>query len=424
MGCCHKKSKKCIKTTVYPPTFSKTERLIPDNISLKTTENIENISEKDNKSESMIPNDDRNSNISNMSPVNKDYQYSLIDFEIKKTLGKGAYGKVVLVSKKSKNCKLYAMKIINKEFVKINSQYDNIKNEREILAKIDNPFVVKLCYAFQNKQNLYLLTEFIQGGELVSHLREKGQFKESWVKFYAAELITAIEDLHANQLIYRDLKPENILLDCEGHIKLIDFGLSKMVTSNENGETERTFSICGTPEYLAPEIINETGYDKSVDWWALGVLIYEMLSGSTPFYSLKNHMDISVYQHPVEMHSYFSDTVIDLLENFLQINPSYRLGNGKNGSENVKMHPFFKNINWRQIKERKIQPPIIPNLSNEMDVKHFSHSSAYFDYNDHCGSIRSKTTYSLSSVAESNQETDIYFYQDFYYDYRNKVNKE
>ena len=409
MGCdCFKSKNTTSKPTLVEPLNN------PD-ISMDTNSSHNSIFENIN-AKSILTKSNRTSNCE----INK--ELNLYDFDIIKSLGRGAYGTVALVNKhKSKDSKLYAMKIINKYKVKKNEQYDNVKTEREVLAKLDNPFVLKLCYAFQNTQNLYLLTEFIQGGELVFHLREKGKFKESWVKFYAAEIIIAIECLHSNNLIYRDLKPENILLDCEGHIKLIDFGLSKIMKNNKEKDEIKsvTFSICGTPEYLAPEIIKETGYDKCVDWWSLGVLIYELLTGSTPFYDAKSHMDLSVYQRQIEMPLDFSDAVIDLLESLLQLNPDQRLGRGEKGSEQVMNHIFFKGINWNIVKARKLVPPIIPKLANEVDISNFSQNSCFLN---HTASIRSKKSTDAHDFSSniSTKETDPDYYDNFYYDYEKK----
>jgi len=416
MGCdCFKKKKDRNSGIVEPLTTNDF-----NDVSLNTENNNSFIDTKSNLKTNSVKSSLK-SNRSDISDRTK--ELNLHDFQIIKTLGRGAYGYVALVCKnRCKLSKYYAMKIINKESVKKNEQYEHVKTEREILAKIDNPFVLKLCYAFQNRENLYLLTEFVQGGELVFHLREKGSFKESWVKIYSAELIIALECLHKNNLIYRDLKPENILIDVEGHIKLIDFGLSKIInTDDNNSKSDLTFSICGTPEYLAPEVIKEVGYNKTVDWWSLGVLIYEMLTGSTPFYRAKTRMDLSVYQKPVEMHSYFSDNVIDLLENLLLLNPDERLGKGVKGSEDIKNHIFFKDINWDDVKARKLKAPIIPKLSDDVDSSNFSQSSKFLDQKSYSlASKKSTNAKDYESNAESNRETDPEYYEDFYYDYENE----
>jgi protein-serine/threonine kinase len=243
------------------------------------------------------------------------------DFLIIKTLGKGSYGKVILVQHYDTKI-YYAMKILNKELLKQTNQIINTKNEREILEKIIHPFILKIHYAFQNSEKLYLIMEFMQGGELYFHLRRDLKFSENRTRLYLCEILLALEHLHEHNIIYRDLKPENILLDIDGHIKLADFGLAKILNfnnrnnnnnneikdnnydinnGNDNGNhmdnkdlnncnnnnlnesfesiESLAFTICGTPEYLAPEIFQGKGYKKSVDFWSFGILAYEMLIG-------------------------------------------------------------------------------------------------------------------------------------------------
>jgi len=286
------------------------------------------------------------------------------DFEEIKLLGRGTFGKVLLVKKKSSD-NLYAMKVLKKSVVLIKNQVLHTKQERKILEKINHPFIVHLHYAFQDEKKLYLVTEFMQGGELFYHLRKDKLFKESRAKFYLCEIILAIEHLHKNGCIYRDLKPENILLDINGHIKLTDFGLSKMTLSKKD---ERAYTVCGTPEYLAPEILLEQGYDKTVDWWSLGVLFYEMLCGYSPFKmstSKAPKLDISLYTKPVTMHHFMSDDAISFISSLIVVDPKSRLGNGPNGSADVKAHQFFKDLNWDDYFHKKVEPPFKPRV---MDI--------------------------------------------------------
>jgi serine/threonine protein kinase len=287
------------------------------------------------------------------------------DFEEIKLIGKGSYGKVLLVRKRS-NEKLYAMKILEKGLIKLNRQEDHTKTERAILEKIDHPFIVKLYYAFQTSQRLYLITEFMQGGDYFYHLRRERRFSEEKTRFYMAEIVLALEYLHKNKYIYRDLKPENVLLGLDGHIKLTDFGLSKLISS------DKAYTICGTAEYLAPEILLEKGYDKTVDWWSLGVLTFESLTGFSPLKAGKNtRNEYHDYARKIDLtpYYYWSKEARSLISGLLEMEPSKRLG--AKGADEVKSHPFFESINWDDMLERKMAPPLIPVVHDEQDLCYF-----------------------------------------------------
>lgn len=211
-----------------------------------------------------------------MSEIKSNKNLKIDDFEISRTLGIGTFGKVRQVRyKKSKSKMHLALKMLKKtEIVKL-SQVDHIKSENKILKQINHPFIVKMIESFQDQKYIYMIFQFIAGGELFRRLRSEGRFSEDIVLFYGSQILLSIRYLHLNDIVYRDLKPENLLIDRKGCIKLADFGFAKVLRKN------RTFTLCGTPEYLAPEIIQgeKHGYSKSVDWWALGILFYEMLVG-------------------------------------------------------------------------------------------------------------------------------------------------
>ena len=291
---------------------------------------------------------------------------TLDDFEIIKLIGRGSFANVYLVKNKS-NQKIYSMKKLNKPFLKRNKQEQHTINERILLSKMNNPFLVKLYCCFQDNEHLYFIMEFIQGGELFFHLHRETRFDDEKTSFYIAELILALDFLHKNKVIYRDIKPENILLDVEGHIKLTDFGLSRMCCS----KNEKVFTICGTPFYIAPEILENKGYNNSVDWWSLGCLMYEMLVGK-PLFNFNNiNININEYKKPLQLSAGFSDEAKDLITKLLDLDPKKRIGAGPNGVEDLKKHPYFKKIDWKELENKNVKAPFVPDLNGEMDLKYF-----------------------------------------------------
>lgn len=272
----------------------------------------------------------------------------------------------MLVCKKTSG-QYFAMKILNKETIEKRNQQFHTKSERNIMAKMDMPFIVKLQHAFQTPEKLYFVMEFVPGGELFYHLRRAKRFSEERTVFYAAEIVLALEFLHRRDIIYRDLKPENVLLDKDGHIKLTDLGLSKEgVILNK----EKTYTFCGTPEYLAPEIIKGDGHGKEVDWWSLGILIYEMLNGRAPFVS-KNRQEVlkSILQKRIEMKSFFSAEAKRLLRKLLCVDPQKRLGSSSRDAEEIKAEPFFKSINWAELEQKRVKPVFNPEVAADDDCK-------------------------------------------------------
>ncbi|KAG0265633.1 AGC protein kinase Gad8 [Actinomortierella ambigua] len=286
-------------------------------------------------------------------------------FDLLKVIGKGSFGKVMQVRKRDTS-RIYAMKIIRKAHIISRSEVNHTLAERTVLAQINNPFIVPLKFSFQSPEKLYLVLAFVNGGELFHHLQREGRFSEERSRFYAAELLCALECLHGFNVVYRDLKPENILLDYTGHIALCDFGLCKLGMT----ETETTNTFCGTPEYLAPELLLGQGYTKTVDWWTLGVLLYEMLTGLPPFYDENIHeMYRKILQDELRFPEDVAPDARSLLSALLTRDPNQRLGN--NGSSAIKQHPFFKAISFSQLMAKKIQPPFKPSVSSAIDTSNF-----------------------------------------------------
>uniref|UniRef100_A0A8C9UEP3 Ribosomal protein S6 kinase n=1 Tax=Serinus canaria TaxID=9135 RepID=A0A8C9UEP3_SERCA len=290
-------------------------------------------------------------------------------FELLKVLGQGSYGKVFLVRKikGSDAGQLYAMKVLKKATLKVRDRVRS-KMERDILAEVNHPFIVKLHYAFQTEGKLYLILDFLRGGDLFTRLSKEVMFTEEDVKFYLAELALALDHLHGLGIIYRDLKPENILLDEEGHIKITDFGLSKEAIDHD----KRAYSFCGTIEYMAPEVVNRRGHTQSADWWSFGVLMFEMLTGSLPFQGKDRKETMAlILKAKLGMPQFLSIEAQSLLRALFKRNPSNRLGAGFDGVEEIKRHPFFVTIDWNKLYRKEIKPPFKPAVGRPEDTFHF-----------------------------------------------------
>jgi serine/threonine protein kinase len=297
------------------------------------------------------------------------------DFDMKKVIGRGAFGKVMLVQKKSDG-QLYAMKILSKDMIVKRKQVDRTKAENRILRKIDHPYLVGMKYAFQAETKLYLILDYVNGGDMFGHLQLVKRFNVDQVRLYAAEMVLAFEHLHTLNIVYRDLKPENVLVCFDGHLKLTDFGLIKENMSSDS----TTSSFCGTPEYLAPEVIvgdkkNPSLYGKDVDWWALGILMFEMLVGRPPFYAddvqrmydMIMHTPLDEAFRPVNPAIIFAITpeLRSILHALLTKDPLQRLGSGRQDARSIKEHAFFAPINWDLLLLRGIPSPYKPPKVND-----------------------------------------------------------
>ncbi|KAH6648400.1 serine/threonine protein kinase, AGC family [Truncatella angustata] len=302
---------------------------------------------------------------------NEKRHYGPDDFQILRLIGKGTFGQVYQVRKKDTG-RIYAMKVLSKKVIVQKKEVAHTVGERNILVRTatsESPFIVGLKFSFQTAQDLFLVTDYMSGGELFWHLQKEGRFDEKRAKFYIAELILAIQHLHFNDIVYRDLKPENILLDANGHIALCDFGLSKAnLTKND---TTNTF--CGTTEYLAPEVLlDEAGYTKMVDFWSLGVLVFEMCCGWSPFYAedtqqMYKNIAFGKVRFPRDT---LSQEGRNFVKGLLNRNPKHRLG-AVDDAEELKRHPFFGDVDWDALSKKLITPPFKPKLKSETDVSYF-----------------------------------------------------
>ncbi|KHN79910.1 Serine/threonine-protein kinase sgk-1 [Toxocara canis] len=286
------------------------------------------------------------------------------DFDFLKTIGKGSFGRVYLVRHRTDR-KLYAMKVMGKEHIKKRNEVKHIMAERNVLiSNINHPFLVALHYSFQTKDKLYFVLDYLNGGELFFHLQKERHFSEARSRFYAAEIGSALGYLHDNNIIYRDLKPENLLLDRSGHVILTDFGLCK--ENMHPSDTTETF--CGTPEYLAPEILLKKPYDRTVDWWCLGSVLFEMLVGLPPFYSKdRAEMYERILHQKLVVPPTATPTCKDILNKLLHKDCEKRLGSIDDFRE-IKSHSFFTPIDFDKLQRKELKPPFIPKIKDDLDV--------------------------------------------------------
>ena len=289
------------------------------------------------------------------------------DFKILKVIGRGSYAKVCLVEYLPRN-EIYAMKSLKKDLLIQAEQVQSTLLEKEIMETVNHPFILNLVFCFQTEERINFVMPFIPGGELFQELRRTRFFSESRAKFYIAQIALAIQYLHDKDIVYRDLKPENVLIDEKGYLRLADFGLSKKLKNDE-----LTNSFCGTPEYLAPEIVIQKGHDKNVDWWSLGIILYEMLFGVPPFYlkDLDKMYELIKTSQPKFLRQYpISKDAKDIIMKLLEKDPKKRLGYN-NGLEDIKKHPFFKDLDFDLLLQKKLEAPYIPKIKNNTDVQHF-----------------------------------------------------
>ncbi|TDH73374.1 uncharacterized protein CCR75_007278 [Bremia lactucae] len=295
------------------------------------------------------------------------HKVTLKQFDVLRMIGKGSFGKVLLVRKKHSS-QLFAVKILSKPAIVKKQQVEHTRTERRVLASISHPFVVCLHYAFQTTNRLYFVLDYCPGGDLFFHLSRCGCFPEAMAKFYAAEIVLALIHLHEQGIVYRDLKPENIMLDVDGHVKLADFGLAKEgITSELNG----TYTMCGTPEYLPPEILNRVGHGTAVDWWNLGMVLFEMLTGRPPWYTqdrqeLFNRLRNAELAFPQGL----TPEAMNLIEGLLVRDPAKRLG--AIDVREITYHPFFADIDWNLLYNRQVHPLYRPcQYTDPIDAANF-----------------------------------------------------
>jgi len=294
----------------------------------------------------------------------------LDEFKVVSMLGVGSFGKVQLVQDEAKPERVYALKVLLKANVVRRSQQQHVMNEKRILIGINSPFIIQLYKTFRDDRYVYLLMEVCLGGELWTKLRDDGRFDETTARFYAACVVEALDYLHERSIAYRDLKPENLLMDARGYVKLIDFGFAKLI-----GSSGKTKTLCGTPEYVAPEVILDEGHDCSVDFWSLGILIYELSTGYPPFTNSEDTLEL--YQEILDGFDTFkfskhvTDETKSIIKKLCKQTPKERLGAQRAGFMGIRRHKFFKGFHWLRLQNRTMQPPFRPKIENKLDTSNF-----------------------------------------------------
>ncbi|XP_058970711.2 protein kinase C iota type-like isoform X1 [Pocillopora verrucosa] len=303
---------------------------------------------------------------------------SLNDFTLLRVIGRGSYAKVLLVELK-KNKRIYAMKVVKKELVNDDEDIDWVQTEKHVFEQASNhPFLVGLHSCFQTASRLFFVIEFVSGGDLMYHMQRQRRLPEDHARFYSAEISCALNFLHERGVIYRDLKLDNVLLDSDGHVKLTDYGMCK--EGLRPGDTTSTF--CGTPNYIAPEILRGEDYGFSVDWWALGVLMFEMLAGRSPFdvvgsaenpdQNTEDYLFQVILEKPIRIPRSLSVKAASILKGFLNKNPIERLGcHPQTGFADITSHVFFRTVDWEQLEARQVAPPFKPMIEDQYGLENF-----------------------------------------------------
>ena len=269
------------------------------------------------------------------------------------------------------NINIYVLKCQDLELIEKNNMKEHIKREQEVLQELNHPFIIKFYGAVNDTKYKYFLLELLQGGELFRLLMEKHSFPESWSRFYAGAVLSAFAEIHSKNFVYRDLKPENLVLDSKGYPKIVDFGLAKRL------EGGKTWTLCGTPDYMPPEIILNEGHDSAADYWSVGILLYEFSTGSPPFTS-EYPMDVykNILSGNVVMPAFFSHELRDLIKKLLNPRQATRIGRTYGGTKSIMEQDWFAELNFEDLLEKKIEPPFVPELTDENDMKYF------YDYSE------------------------------------------
>lgn len=314
------------------------------------------------------PSDNSGAEEMEVSLAKPKHRVTMNEFEYLKLLGKGTFGKVILVKEKATG-RYYAMKILKKEVIVAKDEVAHTLTENRVLQNSRHPFLTALKYSFQTHDRLCFVMEYANGGELFFHLSRERVFSEERARFYGAEIVSALDYLHSEKnVVYRDLKLENLMLDKDGHIRITDFGLCK--EGIKDGATMKTF--CGTPEYLAPEVLEDNDYGRAVDWWGLGVVMYEMMCGRLPFYN-QDHEKLFelILMEEIRFPRTLGPEAKALLAGLLKKDPKQRLGGGPSDAKEVMEHRFFLSVDWQDVVHRKLLPPFKPQVTSEVDTRYF-----------------------------------------------------